>query len=447
MPVKCPAVGLVYGSAQVRSRRRRRVGPCARGVCSEQEATVRLAAICLFVGLWTACFTAGGAEDWPKWLGPRGDGISRETGLLEKWPEEGPKKLWQAKVGIGFSSPVAVEGRVYLMHTTPDKKRDVLTCFDADTGKVIWEESYEGAYSGEYPGTRATPTIADGRIYTYGGNGQLVCRELATGKAVWFIGILKETGARNLPWGLASSPLLYKDRIYVQNGNGGPMVVAVDRNTGKIVLQSESGMGSYATLVIADVGPQKQLIAFTGKAIRGMDPDTLKTIWSHEWVTSWDVNACTPLYRDGHVLLSSDYNHGSIMLKLNPGAAPTKLWEDKKMRAHFQPLILDGGVFYGNDQGTLKCIAWPGGEQKWEARERNLRLMNGGSLVRVGDKLIAMSERGMLSLLKATPEGCTLISQVQLFQGNPIWSTPLIYRGRLYAKGVEEFVCLDISGK
>lgn len=408
---------------------------------------MKLRAIGLVFGFAASCVAAHGAEDWPRWLGPRGDGISREVGLMDKWPDGGPRKLWQARVGIGFASPVAVEGRVYLMHTTPDRKRDVLTCFDAESGKVVWEESYEGAYSGEYPGTRATPTIADGRIYTYGGNGQLVCRDLATGKAIWFIGILKETGARNLPWGLSSSPLLYNNRIYVQNGNGGPMVLAVDKDAGKILLRSETGMGSYATLVVVDVGTHRQLIAFTGKAIYGMDPETLKTLWRHEWITSWDVNACTPLYRDGHVLLSSNYNRGSIMLKLNAGAPPAKVWEDRKMRAHFQPLILDGDVFYGNDQGTLKCISWPGGEQKWEARDRNLRLMNGGSIVRVGDKLITMSERGMLSLLKATPDGYALISQVQLFQGNPIWATPLIYRGRLYAKGVEELVCLDISGK
>ncbi len=387
---------------------------------------------------------AARGEDWPRWMGSRGDGISKETGLLDKWPDK-LKEVWRAdKVGIGFSSPVAVDGKVYLL-TLVNKQKDVLNCFDAATGKVLWTQSYDDGYKGDNPGTRGTPTIADGKIYTYGGNGQLVCRELADGKEVWFLNVLKECAAKNITWGLASSPLLYNNRVYVQAGNGGPMVIAADKATGKIVLQSEKGMCSYATIAIVDVGGAKQLIAFAGKAIYGMDPETLKTLWSHPWTTSWDVNAMTPLYRDGNLFLSSNYNHGCIMFKLSATGAE-KVWENKNMKAHFQPMIMDGDVFYGNDQGTLKCMAWPTGDVKWSG-PKELKLQNGGSIVRVGDKLISMGERGMLSLTRATPEKCDLISQVQLFEAQPIWATPTIYNGKLYVKGIDELVCLDISGK
>src|SRR5215213_3755378 len=76
------------------------------------------------------------AEDWPKWRGPRGDGISRETNLAEKWPEAGPPRLWEADTGLGYSSPIAAGGRVYLFSL--DNKHETLTCFDAQTGDLLW---------------------------------------------------------------------------------------------------------------------------------------------------------------------------------------------------------------------------------------------------------------------------------------------------------------------
>src|SRR4051794_16981482 len=158
---------------------------------------------------------APAAGEWPKWLGPNGNGISTEK-IADEWPEAGPKKLWSAKVGLGFSSAVAQDGKVYFFATQDQK--DVLYCFDAEKGTAAWSESYPNAYKGDYPGARASPTIDGDRIYTYGGAGQLVARELASGKQVWMVDVLKTTGSQNLTWGLASSPLIEKDNVIVQSG-------------------------------------------------------------------------------------------------------------------------------------------------------------------------------------------------------------------------------------
>src|SRR5688500_735564 len=90
------------------------------------------------------------AEDWPRWRGPQGDGISREKGLLEKWPQSF-KPLWTADVGAGYAQPIAQGGRIYLFHRVD--REEVLTCFDAATGKLIWSEAYESGWRGGYSGT------------------------------------------------------------------------------------------------------------------------------------------------------------------------------------------------------------------------------------------------------------------------------------------------------
>ena len=386
------------------------------------------------------------AEDWPRWRGPRGDQISRETSILSKFPDSGPPQLWAADVGIGYSSPIAHAGHVYLF--TLNERQEVLTCFDAHSGRILWSDaSDDSMWAGGYPGTRATPAIDGDAIFTYGGAGELVCRDLQTGSPRWRLNILKLTKSRNLGWGTASSPLIVGDSVVVQSGKDGSIAVAVRKNDGSVLWQSEArGVGGYAHPILADVAGQQQVVLFAGEAVIGVDLATGKTLWSEPWQTSYDVNAATPLYRDGHLLVSSEYGHGSMMLQLD-GTGAKKLWEHKEVQSKFPNLILDGNVVYANSAGTIKCMSWPDGDIRWEAKDPKLRIGTGGSLIRVGDRLVTMSDRGKLSICRATPEGIELLDQAQLLDAREVWSTPLLYGGRLYAKGDTEFVCFDLSGK
>jgi outer membrane protein assembly factor BamB len=386
------------------------------------------------------------AEDWPRWRGPRGDAISRETGIVSEFPADGPAQLWSADVGVGYSSPVAQNGRVYLF--TLNDRKEVLTAFDAHSGKILWsDESANGMWAGSYPGTRATPAIDRDAIYTYGGAGELLCRDLETGSPRWRLNVLKTTGSRNLGWGTASSPLVVGESVIVQSGKDGSVAVAVRKADGSVLWKSEArGVGGYAHPILADVAGKRQLILFAGEAVLGVDPANGKTLWSEPWQTSYDVNASTPIYRDGYLLVSSEYGHGSLMLRLDAAGAK-KLWESKDVQSKFPNMVLDGNALYANSAGTLKCLSWPDGKVLWEARDTKLRLGTGGSLVRVGERLVMMSERGKLSISRASPGGVELLAQAQVLDGREVWSSPLIYGGRLYAKGDTEFVCIDLTGK
>jgi outer membrane protein assembly factor BamB len=398
--------------------------------------------------LLTAAGAANAAEGWPRWLGPEGNNISTETGLAAQWPEDGPKKVWAAKVGIGFSSPVALDGKIYMF--AQEGSSDVLHVFDAESGKVVWTQKYDRGEDPAFPGTRATPTIEGNRIYTHGSAGDLVCRELADGKLVWRTNILKETSAQKIEWGSASSPLVTDKHIFVQGGQGGDATaVAVDKTSGAIVWKSEArGMAGYATPILIEVDPQskqQQLIVFGGDAVYGMDPATGKTRWTEPWKTDNDINAATPVYSRSHLLVSSSRNFGAMLINVTPQGAK-KEWEKKDVALKFQPPILDGTTLYANSGGTLKAVNWPDFKVLWTATGRDLNLGAGGSLVKVGDKLITLSERGKLSLVQASPTGYKLISQAQVFDYSQVWSSPLVYRGKVYVKGEDELVCFDISG-
>jgi outer membrane protein assembly factor BamB len=404
-----------------------------------------LASLCL-----CASVTAT-AENWPQFRGADRSGIVTEKNLAAAWPEGGPKELWRASTGLGYASPVAHEGRVYMFYLDVDKSQDVLEAFDAATGKSLWRQAYDKGWTADYKGTRCSPVIHNGRVYTYGGNSQLVCRNLADGKQLWVVNVLQETGGGNKTWGMSSNPLIDGDRIFVQGGEGGNAAVAVNLADGSFAWKSEAKDGGYAppVLVTATDG-KKHLVCFAHDRLIGMDPQTGKTLWQTDepWETQYNINATMPVVSGSRVFVSCAYQNGhSTMYEVGPAGAK-KVWSDRTITARFQPPILDNGHLYVNSEGTLKCVRWDDGKVLWSSNDNNLLKM-GGSIVRVGgDKLICQSDNGGLSLVKATPAGVQKITTLKRFvDGDQVWSTPLVYQGRLYVKGKEDLVAYDIRGK
>jgi outer membrane protein assembly factor BamB len=386
-------------------------------------------------------------------MGPEGTGISKEAGLLDRWPQGGPRRLWSADVGQGFSSPVALDGKVYLFGMKGSD--DVLTALEADTGKALWSQSYPVHHKADQVQARngdnglplpdATPTIDGNRIYTYGGAGDLVCRELGDGKLVWGLNILDQTRAKILGWNEASSPLVTDKLVYVQGGRGGPIAIAVDKASGNIAWTSQAtGLSGYASPILATVGGQPELIVLGGQTLLGMNPRDGKTLWSYPWKTSYDVNATTPIYRDGLLFISTGYGRGCAMLQLTPAGVKLE-WQGKEMACKFQPPVLKGDKLYANSAGRLKCVQWPTGKVIWRTAE--VPLGEGGSILLDGDKLIAMSDDGKLSLVQVGPRAAQVVSEVDLFDANDTWATPMIYHGKLYVRGKNQVLCLDVTGK
>lgn len=386
------------------------------------------------------------AENWTQWRGPDRSGVVTEKNLAATWPADGPKRVWEKKTGIGYASPVAADGKVYLFYLKDGK--DVLECFDAENGNSVWRESYGNGYTGSYEGTHATPVIDGDRIYTYGGNSQLVAWNRGDGKQAWMVDVFKETGGQQKQWGMSSAPLVDGDHIYVQSGEGGNAAICVDKKSGKVVWKSEAKGGGYATPVLADVGGTKQLILFAHKHVLAVDPANGKTLWelNEPWETQYDVNATMPVVADGKVFVTCAYNNGRAGLyELSPTGAK-RVWGSKVITGRFQPPVLDNGYLYANSEGTLKCVRWSDGKAMWE--QRNLLGM-GGSVLRVApDKLICLSDRGRLIYATATPEGFKKIAQLDgAAEGSQVWATPTVYNGKLYVKGQEDLVAYDIGAK
>jgi outer membrane protein assembly factor BamB len=384
----------------------------------------------------------GLADDWPQWRGPNRDGVSREKGWTADWPREGPKLLWKTSVGTGFSSMAVSIGRLYTMGNTDNT--DTVYCLDAETGAVVWKHSYPCSLVAvrHEGGPGATPTVEGGRVYTLSREGQVFCFEAATGKILWQTEVPEEAGSWRPFYGFTSSPLVLGDLVIL---NAGPTGLAFRKTTGEIVWRSGRKPSGYAAAVPFQAGTAVAL--FTPHELVAVRVDNGKALWRHPWATRWDLNIADPVVVGDKLLISSGYDRGSALLRLD-GGEPKPVWENQELRSHFSTPVLFDGHLYGFDGNThsladcsLKCLDAGTGAVKWKATELQI-----GALIVADGKLIALDHRGELFVAPASPSAFQPLARAHVL-GGKCWTAPVLANGRLYARNAQgNAVCLDVRG-
>ncbi len=396
---------------------------------------------CVIVFILTVCSAT--AADWSRWRGPEGNGISKETGWSAQWPADGPKRLWKANVGIGFASFSVANGRVYTTGNKDDT--DTIFCFDANTGKEIWKHSYPEKLDPKYyeGGTSATPTVDGDRVYNLSKQGQLFCLDAAKGTVIWSQNVAKELNAKLPTWGFAGSVFIEGEVALLNVGSAG---AALDKKTGKAIWSSGSEEAGYSTPVTFDRRGEL-CVALAGKehilTVRFTDG---KELCRHPWKTGYDVNAADPIISGEQMFVSSGYGHGCALLDISV-TPPKVIWENKNLRSHLSPAVLIGGFLYGSDDdsyrpnATFKCVELKTGEVKWAEKTGFV------SLMAADGKLIALTAKGELLTVEATPEVFKPISRAQVL-GGKCWTVPVLANGKIYCRNAAgDVVCLDVSGK
>lgn len=391
----------------------------------------------------------GYGEDWPRWRGPLVNGISSETGWVTTWPESGPPRIWQAKVGMGYSTVSISQGRLYTMGNTDDQ--DSVYCLDAKTGKEIWKHIYPCKQKDPngYHGTRGTPTVDGQRVYTVSREGHLFCLNTEDGKVIWSKNYVTDFKSPIPRWGFATSPLVEGERLIVEPGAPGASVVAFNKADGKAVWQSGDDAASYSSPVAYTLDGVRCVAVVNAKFIVGRRMQDGKELWRYPWETSYDINAATPVIEGNKVFVSSGYNHGAILLQIGNDGAPKKLWENSNMRNHVDTCVLWQGCLLGFDDNSkeLRCLDFQTGDIKWAQKGYGK-----GSLMMAGGKAILYSDRGLVAVAEVSPAGFKELARYQALeakapQGRDTWASPVLSNGRLYCRSLEDLVCLDLGGK
>ncbi len=257
---------------------------------------------------------------WPHVRGPDYDGLSRESGLADSWPPEGPPLLWTAELGRGYSGLIAAQGRVYT-HTQTLTEQHVVA-LDAETGRRLWEYRCGWPFdpAGMYPGPRATPTWHDGRLYFAAPDGLVGCLDAATGRHVWSVNLAAKFGTRGVDFGYACSPLVEDGKVILPAGGERASVVALDAETGATVWTSGDEPASYCSCVPITFHGNRQVVAFLQNVLDGYDLTSGQLLWRTAYSSGYDEHAAIPLYQDPFLLAAVPFRGGADVYELRERA-------------------------------------------------------------------------------------------------------------------------------
>lgn len=379
------------------------------------------------------------AADWPQWRGPDRDGVSQENDWDQTLNGGSPKTLWKAKVGVGFSSFVVADGRVFTTGNTDDK--DTIFCFDATTGKEVWKHTYPADLGAKFfeGGTTGTPTISGEHVFQLSRWGDLFCFDAASGKIGWSKNVQEETGARLPDWGFSGAPLVWEDLLILNVGVSG---TAVEKATGKLVWKSDEKTAGYSAPLPYEFDGKQAVLLGSSRAYLAVEARTGALLWEFPWRTSYGVNAADPVLHDGLVYISAGYNKGAALLK-PVHSEPEVLWQVRDMRNQMNPPVLVDGFLYGVDgndgKATFKCLEFATGETQWDESG-----IGSGAVIVAGDKLLILSEKGDLIVANPTSKKFDSLAKGKILSGK-CWTVPVIANGLLYARNAEgDVVCVDL---
>lgn len=385
------------------------------------------------------------ADDWPGWLGPKRNGASSETGLLTTWPSTGPKVLWQAKGGDGYSSVAVAERRAVTL--VQRQGQEFVVAFDAVTGRDLWATPLAPAYKNDYgDGPRSTPLLEAGKVYVQSVSGPLACLDAKDGAVAWKKDLLTEYGGKNISWGLSASPFTEGNLVLAIPGGNEAGVAAFDKKTGELVWSLGSDKAAYASPIAVTVGKERQLIFFTATGLVAASPQG-KELWRVPWKTGFDCNICTPLVVGDKLFVSSGEKVGCGLFQLVPGGPPKTLWrlagKKSPMTNYWANSVHHDGHLYGvhgefSDRLDLRCIELATGKVKWSQDD-----FGKAAIFLADGHLFITTKKGDLVLARATPERYEEKARLTRLGENR--TVPTLADKRLYLRDREKILCVDVG--
>jgi outer membrane protein assembly factor BamB len=351
---------------------------------------------------------------------------------------------------------------------------DLVFCFNADTGALIWKSEYpttdppqRGEYGKYGRGAKAAPAIDKGRVYTFGNFGHLACWNLEDGTNIWMRKV-EADGGRLIRFGHAGSPLIVDNLVVVLAG-GEWKAFAYDKETGKLVWKGlrveptaprDEGEALpvddyYASPAAAVIDGTIQIVALTGEGVFGLDAKTGKEIWRFPWEKlPTNMTGSTPLVHGSRVVVGSCYQNPNVTGVNVQGSKAAAAWKKSGRMAlhHADPILLDGCMYFFSGhstrkKGEIRCLDFATGEERWSSGQSDE--FGTGTMVYADGCLLCLDNRGKLFLVEARPLAFKKIGEMQVFQVPESylrlsWTGPVVAGGKVYLRLVNRLVCYDL---
>jgi outer membrane protein assembly factor BamB len=437
---------------------------------------IAMTAACGWAPAWSA--------DWPQWQGPDRNAISKEKGLLQEWPADGPPLAWKIKgLGGGDSAPSIADGRIFVMGTRGDE--EAVWALSEKDGKELWAKTLGPKPQQRMPqsqeGPGCTPTVDSDRLYVLSMDGDLACLQAKDGEVVWQRSLTKDFGGQVPMWSYRESPLVDGEKVVCTPGGPDALIVALNKTNGETIWKSQlppageqarpaappgrgrggfgrgpGGGAAYSSIIAIDAAGQRQYVQLTAKTVVGVAADDGKFLWRYDApANSNAINCSTPLFHDGLVFAASAYGAGGGAVKLNKDAdgkiVPEEVYFSQRMQNHHGGMVVVDGALYGanggNGGGNLICLDFQTGDVLWDERGKGRAAK--GSIALADGRLYYRVEDGTMLLIE--PNKKEYIERGRFKQPDrtrsPAWAHPVIANGKLYVRDQDVLFCYNIKAK
>jgi outer membrane protein assembly factor BamB len=392
------------------------------------------------------------AADWPQFLGADRNGISAETNLSGAWPADGPPVRWKKEVGQGFSGPVVAGGKLILFHRKADQ--EIIDCLDAKTGAGVWHFAYPTHYQDDFgfdEGPRATPAMADGKVYAMGAEGAVHCLNLRSGKEIWHVDCQKEFQAGKGFFGMACSPLVEAGLVILNiGGRDGAGIIALDKATGALRWKKGDAEAGYSSPIAASIQGKRYALVFTRAGLSALNPTNGAAYFDFPWRSrdNNSVNAATPLVAGDLIFLTASYETGAVLLRVENGG-PKKVWSGgEALSCHYATPVLYQGYLYGVDgradpgmqpRPSLRCVELQTGRVC-----RSQEDFGAATVTLAGGQLFILTEQGELLRAPVNPKEFHVTARAQILPMG-VRAYPALADGCLYARSKDKLVCVGLK--
>jgi len=381
------------------------------------------------------------AGDWPQWRGPERTGYADSHEQVPGSLPGDPKVFWRKDIGGGFSSPVISRGRLAYLDAHDGK--EIAHLVDAATGKEIWQTAYGEMFEDEWgPGPRSTPILDRDRVYVQSCKGEFRCLSIEDGKVLWGVSFEKDFGVPFLGSkaneGTASRRgndgcgIIDSEHIFLPVGANGASLVCFDKRTGKVIWKSQNDEAAYSSLMMATLAGVKQVVYYSADGLMGIDSDSGKLLWRVPLRTDAKRHAATPIIFDDSIVVNSQ-TIGLMCIKIardGDALKATPSWVNTQLKINISTPVLVNHFLYSQGVGrNLVCVDAADGKLIWSQEGFGEKY---SAIIALGKNLLVTTDRGELVMAAADSSKYTELGRMQIC--GKTWNHPAYADGKLYVR-------------
>ena len=379
--------------------------------------------------------------DWPGFRGRKRDSIVRGVRIETNWSVSPPVEMWRRQIGPGWSSFAVSGGLLYTQEQRGEE--EVVACYNLATGEPVWRHQDATRFweSNAGPGPRGTPTLHDGRVYTFGATGLLNALDAQNGAVVWSRDAAADTKKKAPEWGFSSSPLVVDDLVIVAVTG---TLAAYELATGAPRWFGPADGGSYSSPHPLEIDGIGQILLMSGAGATSVAPADGKVLWQHAWKGFAIVQPAQ--IANGDLLISTGDRTGArriTVARTSDAWTVKEQWTLNRLKPYFNDFVLHRGHAFGFDNGILACIDLGDGRSKWKGGRYGR-----GQVLLLADQdlLLVLAEQGELALVRAAPEAFTELARFPALEGKT-WNHPVLVGDVLLVRNDREMIAFKLTLK